>query len=99
MRDAMRWLRGHGAPTQDVSIYIMEIKKLLHLPSENEYTQKLSEMTSKWSAPFHEYYNQNINPDIKFIARWAIEPLGVYNPYSGVTNNQAERLNYVLKGL
>ena len=37
--------------------------------------------------------------DIMSIAQWAIEPYGVYDPYSGVTNNQAEGLNYILKQL
>ena len=48
---------------------------------------------------FFDYYKSNIHPDIMSIARWAIEPYGVYDPYSGVTNNQAEGLNYVLKQL
>ena len=43
-------------------------------------------------------YKSNIHPDITSIARWAIEPCGVYDPYSGVTNYQAEVL-YVLKQL
>lgn len=33
------------------------------------------------------------------IARWAIEPYGVHDSYSGVTSNQAEGFNYVLKQL
>ena len=31
--------------------------------------------------------------------RWALEDLHIYNPYSGVTNNQSESLNFVLKEL
>jgi len=41
----------------------------------------------------------HIHPDIESIARWGIEPCGVYNPFSGVTNNQAEGFNHVLKRL
>ena len=48
---------------------------------------------------FFDYYRTNIHPDIESIARWAIEPYGVYDPYSWVTNNQAEGINYVLKDL
>ena len=47
---------------------------------------------------FFDYYKNNIHPDITSIAWWAI-PCGVYDPYSGVTNNQAEGLNYMLKQL
>ena len=56
-------------------------------------------MACKWSAPFYEYYSHNIHSNIHAIARWAIEPHGVYDPSSGVTSNQAEGLNYVLKQL
>ena len=98
-RDAMRWLKSHGAPTQDVSVYLSDMKALFHLPTREEYTQKLQEIAQKWSAPFFYYYQNNIHPDIESIARWSIAPHGVYDPYSGVTNNQAEGINYVLKEL
>ena len=56
-------------------------------------------MKQRWSAPFSDYYTNHIHPDIQSIARWAIEPYGVYHPYSGITNNQSESLNHVLKQL
>ena len=94
-RDAMRWLRAHGAPSLDVSVYLSDLRDLFHLCSREEYDYELTKMCEKWSAVFLEYYNNNISP----IARWAIEPLGVYNPFSGVTNNQAKGMNFVLKHL
>ena len=99
LRDAKRWLRSHGAPAADVSVYLTDMRELFHLPEEEEYSQKLDEMAEKWSAPFLDYYKKHVHPDIESIARWAIEPHGVYDPFSGVTNNQAEGLNYVLKQL
>ena len=98
-RASMRWLRSHGAPAQDVAVYLSDLRDLFHLPSEEEYTCSLERMARKWSAPFYDYYSHSLHPDIHAIARWAIEPYGVYDPYSGVTNNQAEGLNYVLKQL
>ena len=99
LSDAKRWLQSHGAPAQDVSVYLTDMRGLFHLPTEKEYSENLDEMAQKWSAPFSDYYKNNIHPDITSIARWAIEPYGVYDPYSGVTNNQAEGLNYMLKQL
>lgn len=98
-RCAMRWLQSHGAPSQDVALYTEDIRHLLHLPSEKDYNSELEQLSYKWSAPFYDYYMHNIHSDIHCIARWAVEPLGVYNPFSGVTNNQAEGLNFVLKQL
>ena len=41
-----------------------------------------------------------IHPDVTTsIGRWILEPLGVYNCYSGVTTNQSEAFNTVLKRL
>ena len=66
LRDAKRWLQSHGAPAQDVSVYLTDMRGLFHL-------EKLDEMVQKWSAPFLDYYKSNIHPDIMSIARWAIE--------------------------
>lgn len=33
------------------------------------------------------------------LGRWILESMGVYNPYSGVTSNQSESFNAVLKRL
>lgn len=41
-----------------------------------------------------------VHPDvITCIGRWILEPLGVDNCYSGVTTNQSEAFNTVLKRL
>ena len=96
----MRWLRSHGAPAQDVAVYLSDLRDLFHLPLEEEYCLKLDQMASRWSAPFYEYIvTTYVHPDIHAIARWAIEPYGVHDPFSGGASNQAEGLNYVLKQL
>ena len=33
------------------------------------------------------------------MGRWVLEKLGIYNPYSGITTNQSEGFNTVLKYL
>ena len=98
-RDARRWLKSHGALSLDTGVYLNDIRSLFHVVTQKGYDSLLTSMKSKWSAPFFDYYNSNINSDIECIARWGIESYGVYNPYSGVTNNQAESLNFVIKQL
>ena len=34
-----------------------------------------------------------------FVGRWNLEPYGIYNPMSGITSNQSESFNSVLKRL
>ena len=94
-----RWLRRHGATSDDVDVYRSDLKELLHLPTKEGYIKELSKKSEKWSAPFFDYFNNNIHPDIESLARWAIASYGVYSPYSGITNNQAEGINLVFKQL
>ena len=37
------------------------------------------------------------NPDSFQKGRWVLQLLNLYNPYSGVTNNQSESFNKVVK--
>ena len=101
IQDARRWLRDpkRKAPALDTASYLQDTRALFHLPTEDEYNEELVKMLRKWSAAFLENYNTELAPDITSIARWAIDPLGVHNPFSGITNNQAEGLNFVLQHL
>ena len=80
----------------DTASYLKDLRALFYLPTEDEYNEELAKMSRKWSAAILDYYNTELAPDIVSIARWAIEPLGMYNPFSG---NQAEGLNFVLQHL
>ena len=99
IKAAERWLHSHKATSDDMLVYRSDLKELLHQPTKDQYTKLLRRMSERWSAPFFDYFNTNIHPDIASLARWAIESLGVYSPFGGVTNNQAEGINFVLKQL
>ena len=94
LQDVKRWLRSHGATSKDLSVYITNLWELFHQPTMAEYNGQLESMIHKWSTPFLENYSNEISPDITSVARWAINSYGVYDPYSGVTNNQAESFNW-----
>ena len=72
---------------------------LFHLLSEDQYITTLPTMNEKWSAHFFDYFQTNINLDYHATARWAIGQYGIYNPFSGTTNNQSESINCVNKQL
>ena len=72
--------------------------QMFHSSSEAEYSEKLEEYSRTWGSAFHQYYIEEIHPYWAKTCRWALEPLGVIcNPYSGVTNNQSESFNRVIK--
>ena len=66
-----RWLSDHlpKGKSDDVAVYHSNLKELLHLSSKEEHTKQLSSMPGKWNAPFFNYFNQNLHPDIEFLAR------------------------------
>ena len=99
MRDVRRWLQKRAAPSEDIDVYISSLRKLFHKSSLSEYQVRLDEMMQTWSAPYAEYYNIYVNPDVMSVGRWELEQAGLYNPYSGITNNQSEGLNRVLQSL
>ena len=97
-RDIRFWLRKNGAPASDITVYIDDIAQLFHSPSEQVYKQKLVECCKKWDTLFKEYYMKEIDASVpNEVGRWVLEPLSIYNPYSGVTNNQSEGLNRMMK--
>ena len=68
-QDVTRWLRAHGAKSEEISIYLTDVHDLFHQSSEVEYREMLKKVRQKWSAPFYEYYTNEIAPDITSIAR------------------------------
>lgn len=93
-RDIRTWCRKHGAPSGDISFYTDDVRQLLHSNCENDYKIKLEERRKVWDAAFETYYMQEIHPSVaESFARWILEEHHVYNPYSGITNNQSESFN------
>ena len=49
---------------------------------------------------FGDHFESNLKPNIlEYSARWILEKLNMYDPFSGVTNNVSESMNKVLKDL
>ena len=100
LRDIRQWLHQHGAPSSDITIYLDDLRRLFHCSTLDKYTDKLDNCKTRWDGEFTKYYLKDIHPQVPVhIGRWALEDLHIYNPYSGVTNNQSENLNFVLKEL
>jgi len=100
LRDIRHWLHQHGAPAADIAVYTEDAFQLLHSPNESEYKRRLEEVCKNWDTLFKEYFMKNIHADVPTtLGRWVLEAHQIYNPYSGVTNNQSEGFNRVMKDL
>lgn len=58
------WLRGHGATSSEIPVYVNNIRNLLHQPSEDEYQKHLTELKGSWSQPFVRYYMSEIHSKV-----------------------------------
>ena len=75
-------------------MYSDDLRSLFHSVDEDEYKKKLEDIMGEWDSVFEQYYMNEIHPDVSFsIGRWVLEKYSVYNPYSGITNNQSESFN------
>ncbi|KAF6215694.1 hypothetical protein GE061_000025 [Apolygus lucorum] len=99
-QDVKNWvLKSLNNTPDDVKVYVSHVWDLLDSNSESEQTNKLEKMSSQWSAPFLQYFNQHLKRDVKNNAKWVLEELGVYTPQSGITINPSESVNALLKRL
>ena len=93
-RDVRLWCHKHGASSSDITVYIADMKSLFHAKSATEYDTLLQKFKRDWDALFEEYFRKEIHGYVhNSIGRWVLEANKVYNPYSGVTNNQSEGYN------
>lgn len=58
------WLRGHGATSSEIPVYVSNLRELFHKPSKELYQEELQILKSKWSRPFVDYYNSEIHPEV-----------------------------------
>ena len=93
-RDVRLWCRKHGAPTSDITVYVDDVQQLFHSMNEKDYQKNLLSRSEIWDSAFKSYYMSEIHPDVcQCIGRWVLEEYKLYNPYSGITNNQSEGFN------
>ena len=58
------WLRRHGAVSDEIPVYVSNLRDLFHQPSVEEYEAKLEQLKIKWSDAFLEYYNESVHPEV-----------------------------------
>ncbi|CAF0812270.1 unnamed protein product, partial [Brachionus calyciflorus] len=102
------WRKNTSA--DDVGIYCESLRELFLQPNKQQFEIQLQNKIKgyinnsgnkidPWSAEFTRYFNNNIQPEIESLAAWSIKPIcrKFFNNFSGVTTNQSEGLNNLLK--
>ena len=69
-------------------------------PSEGAYKDMYVKLSGRWSKAFVDYFYSQLASEVaSTCGGWILEPLGMYNGYSGVTTNQSEGFNTLIKQL
>ena len=93
-RDIEKWCIKHKGKSKDVQFYCTNVRSLLEAESDTIYNENLKKLRTHWDALFEDYYMNCLHGDISTSAgRWILEKFNIYQPFSGVTNNQSESLN------
>ena len=106
-----RWINGSKHFTNDdVGFYCESIRELLLQPTKqlfeqqlnnkiNGYVNNLGRQVEPWKKEFYEYFSTHISPEIENLAAWSVRPIAkrLFNHFTGITTNQSEGLNNLLK--
>jgi len=99
-RDVKLWLRKHCASTTEIPFYMDGISYLLSCETIAVYETRKEQIKENWSQAMVEYYDNHLEKDIiQHCARYIVEKYGLYDPFSGITNNTSESENAVIKRL
>ena len=99
-KDVTRWLTDHGATQDDKTVYSTDVVRLLQTESLESFSALETELKLNWSEAFVDHFDNHLKQDMtNHAAKWVLQDLGVYNPYSGITNNISEGTNNIIDGL
>ncbi len=87
------WVSKHNGKRLDQAFYVEQVKQILKSDTRNAADKLFEELSIRWDPAFVEYFNSSLLPEIDQMGRWTIERLNCYNPFSGITTNQAESMN------
>ena len=99
-RDVKFWLQQKRVSSDNITVYMDDLKKLLMCPSEEDFDTMLRELSINWSEAYLQYFEKCIERDVKqFASPWYLKQFNLFDENSGITNNISESFNVVLKRL
>lgn len=89
-----RWVTQHGGGSDDKTVLKSDFRYLIRADSLEEYHQKLSQVTIRWSQPFFQYFMKHIHTEISKFGIWTVRAWDFpTTDASIVTSNQCEHIN------
>lgn len=91
-------MKNSGGSTTDENFYADTVRSLLSTNDKKQYEERLSDLGSRWSPAFAEYFHGDMQDAVLASAGFSLTANGLVPvPYVGITNNVSESYNRVLK--
>ena len=84
LQDLQRWLLENGANKAESAVYKDEIRQILCAKSEEDMLKTFDVHSRKWDPKVTKYVTDRIISQLQSLARWAIETVTNFDPYSVV---------------
>ena len=95
-QDIQRWLIDH-VPKADRNQYIDDIYHILRCESEEDCDSLITDKKEEWDKSFTQYFEKQVENKLTYFCIWAIEGKCKYDKVNGITTNQSEGFNFLLK--
>ena len=95
-QDVQRWL-SDNLPKVERSKYVNELYDILRTTTERQCVDMMKKMEKQWDEGFTRYFKKSIEPKLGYFCAWSIANSCKLDPKNGITTNQSEGFNFLLK--
>ena len=99
LNDIQRWQTENGFSKEETIAYKDHIRFIFGRDSLEGSMESYETLKVSWDQSFVGYFQERILPYLGKLAKWGIQSVTKFDPYSGITQNQSESMNKLLKSL
>ena len=98
-KDIERYVHENGGKKQDSLEFIDNVFEILRVKSQNDIGKLTHDMKATWDPKLKNYFEKQIEPKIEKFACPYVSKYTKFDKFSGVTTNQSEGFNWLMKDL
>ena len=95
-QDVQRWL-SDNLPKVERSKYVNDLFDILRATTERQCVDMMQKMEKEWDEDYTRYFKKSIEPKLGYFCAWSIADSCKIDPKNGITTNQSEGFNFLLK--
>ena len=98
-KDIERYIHENEGKRQDALEFIDNVYEILRAKSQNDIEKLTHDMKTTWNPQLKHYFEKQIEPKIEKFASPYVSKYTKFDKFSGVTTNQSEGFNWLMKDL